>query len=59
MKIKNKKFDSVQMMRKIRKEINNEIIDMTPNEIINYLKTDEKEFERFIKNKKDKLQYQL
>ena len=48
MKIKRKKFESVKMMRKIRQSINKDIINMTPEEIIEYINKDSAEFEKII-----------
>ena len=41
-----KKFDCVNMMREIRNEINTEIINMSPEQILEYIKNGRKDFEK-------------
>ncbi len=47
-----KKFDSVKMMREIRSRINSEISEMTPDQILEYLKQGQKDFEKNLINQK-------
>jgi len=58
MKIKRKKFDSVKMMRKIRQSINKDIINMTPEEIIEYINKDSSKFEKIIPRKDKEIELQ-
>ena len=46
--MKNKKFDSVKMMREIREEINKEISKMSPKQILEYLKNARNEYNRVV-----------
>jgi len=46
--MKTKKFDSVKMMRDIRKEINEEISKMTRKQILDYLKNARKEYNKSV-----------
>jgi len=46
--MKTKKFDSVKMMRDIRKEINDEISKMSPKQILEYLKNARSEYTKAI-----------
>jgi len=41
-----KKFDSVKMMREIRNDINAEILKMSPEQILEYIKKGRKDFEK-------------
>ena len=58
MKIKRKEFDSVKMMRKIRQSINKDIINMTPEEIIEYINKDSSKFEKIIPRKDKEIELQ-
>ena len=44
--MKTKKFDSVKMMRDIRKDINEEISKMTRKQILDYLKDAKSEYNK-------------
>ena len=46
--MKTKKFDSVKMMREIRKDINDEISKMTRKQILAYLKNARSEYNKAI-----------
>ena len=46
--MKTKKFDSVKMMRDIRKDINDEISKMSPKQILEYLKNARSEYNKAI-----------
>ena len=46
MKNKNKPFDAVKMMRALREKINNEIANMTPEQIIEYFRKGNEQFEK-------------
>lgn len=43
---KNKEYDSVKMMREIRNKISSEIIDMSPEQILNYIKEGQEEYKK-------------
>lgn len=43
-----KKFDSVKMMRDIREKINSEIINMTPAQILEYIKNGRIDYEKIM-----------
>ncbi len=43
-----KKFDSVKMMREIRDKVSADIKDMTPQEILEYIKKGHIEFEKIM-----------
>lgn len=43
-----KKFDCVKMMRDIRDKINAEIADMTPEQIIEYIRIGRQDFEKMM-----------
>jgi len=45
-KIKNKKFDAVKMMRKLRDEINKEIACMSTEQIIEYFRKVREKYEQ-------------
>jgi len=45
-KRKNKKFDCVKMMRDIRDKINSDIANMTPEQIIEYVRKGRVDFEK-------------
>jgi len=45
-----KKFDSVKMMREIRNKIDSEIINMTPTQILAYIKKGRIDYEKIIAN---------
>lgn len=45
---KNKPFDAVKMMRALREKINNEIANMTPEQIIEYFRKGSEQFEKEI-----------
>lgn len=47
-----KKYDSVKMMRDIREKINSEIINMTPAQILEYIKKGRIDYEKIIVNRK-------
>ena len=51
MKNKNKTFDAVKLMRALREKINNEIADMTPEQIIEYFRRGSEQFEKEIANR--------
>jgi len=44
--MKDKSFDSVKLMRKIRAKINEEIAGMTPEQIIEYFRKGSAQFEQ-------------
>ena len=44
-----KKFDSVKMMREIRAKINADMIKMSPEEILHYIKNGRKDFEKIFR----------
>lgn len=46
-----KKFDCVKMMRDIRDEINADIINMSPDQILEYIKNGQKDFEKAMTNR--------
>ena len=46
MKNKNKKFDAVKLMRDLRKKVNKEIVHLTPEQVVEYLKKHRKQFEK-------------
>ena len=46
--MKTKKFDSVKMMREIRKDIDDEISKMTRKQILEYLKNARSEYNKVI-----------
>ena len=46
--MKNKKFDSVKMMREIREEINKEISKMSSKQILEYLKNARNEYNKVV-----------
>ena len=58
MKIKRKKFDSVKMMRKIRQNINKDIVNMSVEEILEYIKKDKSEYSKLISKKKSNVEHQ-
>jgi hypothetical protein len=43
-----KKFDCVKMMRDIRDEVNEEIVNMNPEQILEYIKAGRNDFEKAI-----------
>jgi len=43
-----KKFDCVKMMRDIREKINSEISDMTPEQIIEYIREGQADYEKIM-----------
>ena len=43
-----KKFDSVKMMRDIRDKVSSEIKDMSPQQILDYIKNGRTEFEKIM-----------
>ena len=45
-KIKNKKFDAVKMMRKLRDDINKEIAYMSTEQIIEYFRKAREQYEK-------------
>lgn len=45
-----KKFDCVKMMRDIRDKISSEIKDMTPEQILDYIKKGHSDYEKSIKH---------
>ena len=45
---KDKKFDSVKMMRDIRDKMSIEMIDMNPVQILDYIKKGREEYEKLI-----------
>ena len=51
MKNKEKKFDAVKLMRTLREKINKEIANMTPEQIIEYFRKGNEQFEKEIANK--------
>ena len=46
MKNKDKKFDAVKLMRQLREKINEEIANMTPDQIIEYFHKAKDQFEK-------------
>jgi hypothetical protein len=46
MKNKNKKFDAVKLMRELRDKINQEIVNMTPEQIIEYFRKGREQYEK-------------
>jgi len=44
----NKKFDSVKMMREIRDKVNSDIKDMSPQQILEYIKKGRNDYEELI-----------
>ena len=46
----NKNFDCVKMMRNIRDKINSEIINMSSDQILDYLKKGRTEFDKIMAN---------
>ena len=50
--MKNKKqFDCVKMMREIRDKISKEISNMTPEQILEYIKKGRQDYERLLTNR--------
>jgi hypothetical protein len=45
-----KNFDSVKMMREIRDKVSSDIKDMSPEQILNYIKEGHKEYEELMAN---------
>ena len=45
-----KKFDSVKMMREIRAKIDSEIMNMTPKQILAYIKQGRIDYEKSVAN---------
>ena len=46
MKNKNKKFDAVKLMRELRNKINQEIANMTSEQIIEYFRKGREQYEK-------------
>jgi hypothetical protein len=51
MKNEEKKFDAVKLMRTLREKINKEIANMTPDQIIEYFRKGNEQFEKEIANR--------
>lgn len=43
-----KKFDCVKMMRKIREKIDSEIANMTPEQILAYIRKGQRDFDKIM-----------
>lgn len=48
----NKKFDSVKMMREIRDKVSSDIMDMSPEQILEYIKKGPNDYDELIANHK-------
>jgi hypothetical protein len=56
-----KKFDSVKMMREIRDKISAELVNMSPEQILEYIRNGRKDYENIItdyQQKRHKLNFQ-
>ena len=52
MKNKEKKFDAVKMMREIRDKVNEEIENLTPEQVVEYFRIHKEKFEKDMANRK-------
>lgn len=52
---KDKKFDSVKMMRDIRDKMSIEMIDMNPVQILDYIKKGREEYEKLISEQQESI----
>jgi len=46
MKNKQKKFDAVKLMRELREKVNNEIANLTPEQVVEYFRKHRQQFEK-------------